>query len=195
MSSADDSLLDTVTRHLSEPPAGDAAAEARSMLLQLATAYSAGEGPLDSEVTQPTGFNPHNAALFESVLESAFLVANADGHFDEVERKAFVRVVRDACEGAVGDAQIEALLSDLDDLLTEDGLDKRIEMVGRAIVRPEHGEEVLRIAGLLAYVSAGVSDVERGVLDKLCSRFGLAPRILQRVLAEVASAVSNVTAD
>lgn len=195
MSPADDSLLDKVAKRLSEPPARNAAVDARSMLLQLATAYSAGGPALDSEVTQPTGFNPHAATLFESVLESAFLVSNADGHFDDVERRAFIRVVREACQGAVADMQIDALLSDLGDLLLEDGLEKRIEMVGRAIVRPEHGEEVLRIAGLLAFVSAGVSETERGVLEKLCSRFGLGLEVLTRVLSEVERAVDRAAAD
>jgi tellurite resistance protein len=75
--------------------------------------------------------------------------------------------------------------------LTEDGADKRVEMVGRTITRPEHGEEVLRIAGLLAHASAGVSDVERSWLEKLATRFGLEAGVLERVLDEVEAAVGS----
>ncbi len=191
--SSDDSLLTRVAKHLSEPPPnGEPKVDATSMLLQLATAYSSsGSTTVDSEVTQPTGFNPHAAVLFEAVLESAFLVANADGVFDAEERAAFVRVVHEACHGAVSSAQIEALLSDLSDLLDEDGIDKRIDMVGKSITRPEHGEEVIRIAGLLAHVSAGVSEVERDVLVKMCSRFGLQADTLDKVMVEVESAVAH----
>jgi hypothetical protein len=189
MTLADDSTLNKVARSLSDAPKGPDS-DARSMLLQLAVAYSSGEQSLDG-ATQPTGFNPFAAALFEAVLESAFLVATADGEFDAVERAAFVKVVGDACAGKVSTAQVDALLSDLADLLNEDGLDKRIHMVGKTVTRPEHGEEVLRVAGLLAHVSAGVSPVERQVLEKLSERFGLDVVVLDRVLGEVRSAVSD----
>lgn len=157
------------------------------MLVRLASAFSSGEQVLEEDITRPTGFNPFAAALFEAVLESAYLVANADGHFDATERNAFVHVVLEACDGQVSTAQMDALLADLAQQLNEDGVDKRIEMVGRTITRPEHGEEVLRIAGLLAHASAGMSDVERAMLEKLAARFGLDDSALDRVLAEVHS--------
>ena len=57
--------------------------------------------------------------------------------------------------------------NDMIEVLIEDGLDKRVQFLGRTISKPEHQREVLRIAGLLAHVSDGVSDVERDVLTKL----------------------------
>ncbi len=191
MTSTDDSLLVEVAKRLSQPPEAGRRHAAQSMLLQLANAYSSSDQLSDVEVTQPTGFNPFAATLFEAVLESAFLVANADGHFDDTERRAFVKVVQVACGGAVTDMQIEALLSDLSDLLADDGVDKRVEMVAKAISRPEHAEEVLRIAGLLAQVSDGVSDVERVVLEKLRVRFGLPPSVLDDVLGQVVDALAQ----
>lgn len=185
MSSVDDNLLSRVAKRLSEPPRFTPGQDPRAMLVRLASAFSSGEQTLEDEITRPTGFNPFAAALFEAVLESAFLVANADGHFDEDERNAFVHVVIEACGGQVTEVQLQALLADLDQQLAEDGTDKRVEVVGRTITRPEHGEEVLRIAGLLAHASAGVSAVERQLLEKLATRFGLDPGVLDRVLGEV----------
>jgi tellurite resistance protein len=146
---------------------------------------------LDDETTQPTGFDPQAAALFEAVVESAFLVANADGEFDDVERRAFMRVVLSACKGSVSEQQINALLADLGDLLEEDGIDKRVGMVARTITRPEQAHEVLRIAGLIAHVSDGVSSVERAVLDKLASEFRLDRGAVEGALAEVTRALSE----
>jgi tellurite resistance protein len=190
MSSVDDNLLSRVAKRLSEPPRFSPGQDPRAMLVRLATAFSSGEQPLEDEITRPTGFNPFAAALFEAVLESAFLVANADGHFDSDEQNAFVHVVIEACGGQVSEAQLQALLADLAQQLAEDGSDKRVEMVGRTITRPEHGEEVLRIAGLLAHASAGVSLVERRLLEQLAERFGLPDGALERVLGEVQSVVS-----
>jgi tellurite resistance protein len=191
MSVTDDKLMSRVARRLSEPPRYVPGQDPRAMLVRLANAFSSGEQLLEEDTTRPTGFNPFAAALFEAVLESAFLVANADGDFDAREREAFVHVVLEGCGNEVSEVQLRAVLADLAEQLVEDGLDKRIEMVGRTITRPQHGEEVLRIAGLLAHVSAGVSAVERAVLEKLTQRFGLPLSTLEEVLGEVQAVVSG----
>jgi tellurite resistance protein len=50
-------------------------------------------------LTQPTGFDPEAARLFEAIVESAYLVATADGHFDSAEQVAFQQVVLAGCGG------------------------------------------------------------------------------------------------
>ncbi len=189
MAASDPSLLNKVVERLSKPPSFSSGGEVRSMLMQLASAYSTGVQGLGDDSTQPTGFNPYAAALFEAVLESAFLVANADGHFDQDEREAFVRVVIEASGRAVSEAQIAALLADLSEALQEDGLGKRIEMVAKTIKRPEHAHEVLRIAALLAHVSEGVSDVEREALERMAACFSLEISVVDEVVSEVREAV------
>src|ERR1700738_5186295 len=82
-----------------------------------AAAY--GARPSD-EATVPTGFDPYAVALFETIVEGAYLVAKADGELDDAERKAFERVVVNACSGTVTPKQIQALLADLQDQLDED---------------------------------------------------------------------------
>lgn len=187
MQRTDDSLLDRVAKKLGEPPPY-AAQGATGSILAVAAASYAHAG--DEDVTQPTGFDPHAAALFEAVVESAYLVANADGEFDDVERGAFEHVVIHACAGSVGERQVAALLADLHDQLHEDGLDKRIDMVVRTITKPEHAREVMRVAALLAHISGGVSDVERGVLAKLAARLGIGESQIAEILDEVAAALA-----
>ena len=182
----DHSLLTKVAQKLTEAPAY--AEQSQGSILAIAARFY-GSRPQGEEVTQPTGFDPAAAALFEAVIESAFIVANADGEFDDTERAAFQFVVLAACNNKVTESQVVALLADLEDLLKEDGVDKRVEMVARTITTPEQAREVLRIAGLIAHVSAGVSDVERRVLEKLTSQFGLDPAILDETLKEVTAVV------
>jgi len=182
-----DSLLGRVAEKLSEPPSYAEPGQKGSILAVAAASF--GSKPTTDDVTQPTGFDPEAAALFEAVVESAYLVANADGEFDETERSAFERVVVTACEGTVAEQQIHALIEDLHDQLSEDGIDKRVAMVSRSISKPEHQQEVLRVAALLAQVSGGVSQVERDVLDKLCTAFSLGQDALTRALAEAEKAV------
>ena len=185
----DSSLITKVVRSLSLPPAYAETGVRGSILTAAATSYGF-RADLD-ELTQPTGFDPVAAQLFEALVESAFLVANADGQFDTTEQTAFQHVVLAACGGFVVERQVSALLSDLQDLLAEDGIDKRIDMVARQVTKPEHAREVLRVAALLAEVSGGVSEIERSVMARLTERLGLPAGALDQALVDAKSALAR----
>ncbi len=156
-------------------------------ILSLAAA-SYGSRPSD-EATVPTGFDPQACALFEAIVEGAYLVASADGVVDAEERRTFERVVTTACGGAVPPAAITALVADLQDQLAEDGIDARCKAIATHAHRPEHGREVLRIAALIAHVSDSVSEVERAVLDKIAMACGMVHADVEQALADVRAAV------
>lgn len=189
MSVVNESLLSKVARSLSLPPADTSTGSGSSILVAAAQSY--GARPIEDDLTLPTGFDPHAAALFEAVVEAAFLVANADDEFDDDERHAFESVVTQAVSGDVNQQQIKALLSDLAELLREDGIEARVTMVGRTVTKPLQQREVLRIAALLAHVSGGVSDVERSVLAKLATAFALGDDAVSDALSEAERALSN----
>jgi tellurite resistance protein len=190
MPAPDSSLIGKVARQLTQAPAYAETAGAQSSLLSLA-ARSYGWKVDSDELTQPTGFDPEAARLFEAVVEGAFLVANADGDFDGTEQAAFQHVVVSACAGRVGEPQVSALLADLHDQLGEDGMQKRIERLGRAITREDHAREVLRVSSLLAHVSGGVSVVERELLDKLAAEFKLTDAAVDQAIEEAAHALKE----
>jgi tellurite resistance protein len=100
-------------------------------------------------------------------------------------------VVVTACAGIVAERQVSALLADLQDQLEEDGMGKRIEMVARTVLREDHAREVLRVASLLAYVSGGVSPVEREILDKLATEFKLTGVAVEQAIEEAAHALTG----
>ena len=189
MSAPDQNLLERVATKLSLPPSYAEEGTKSSILTVAAASY--GSQPTEDDITQPTGFDPDAAALFEAVVEAAFLVANADGDFDPTERAAFEHVVLSACEGVVGQGQVHALVADLEDQMHEDGIDKRVKMVSRTVSKPEHAQEVLRVAALLAHVSGGVSTEERDVLEKLTESFGSDEDALKRALSEAEQALSD----
>jgi tellurite resistance protein len=188
MPANDSTLIGKVLAELSRPPSYAARGVKDSILVASATSYGARS---EDDLTQPTGFDPEAARLFEAVVESAYLVANADGEFDPTEQQTFQHVVLKACGGRVAERQITALLADLRDQLAEDGVEKRIEMVARGFARQEQAQEVLRVAALVAHVSGGVSDVERGVLERLAKALGLTGAATTTALSEVATALSS----
>ena len=186
---ADPSLLAKVALSIARAPEGAPPGSGSSLLA--ASAQSYGARPDQEDVTIPTGFDPHAAALFEAVVEAAYLVANADGEFDDGERGAFESVVVEATGKAVDARQIEALLADFGEMLSEDGLAQRIAFLGRTVTKPVHQREVLRIAALLAHVSGGVSDVERDVLGKMAVAFSLDPATVGEAVSEAERALSG----
>ena len=188
MSVADERLLEKVARGLSEPWAGEERTAQGSILTVSAGVY--GARPVTDETTIPTGFDPQAAALFEAIVEAAYLVATADGVLDDSEREAFAQVVIEACGGAVDESTVQGLLADLGDQLEEDGLERRIAALRGAVGKLAHQRELLRIAGLLAHVSGGVSDAERAVLYKLAAAFQLAPAEVDAALDAVKSALA-----
>lgn len=160
----------------------------RSILTLSAAAY--GSRPTD-ESTVPTGFDPMAAALFESIVEGAYIVATADGVFDEEERRTFERIVSAACGGSVPQGHVADLVEDLADQLAEDGLDRRLERLGEGITRPEHAREVVRIAALIAQVSEDVSEIERAVLERLAVACKLDRAEVDAALADVKKALAT----
>src|SRR5689334_1255508 len=136
MIAPDKGLLERVARGVSRPGVSAPSGVTASILAQAAASY--GARPIIDEATVPTGFDPAAAALFEAIIEAAFLVANSDGVFDDEERAAFQSVVTTACNGQVQMMQLDALLSDLCEQLADDGIEKRARMVARTITRRDH---------------------------------------------------------
>jgi tellurite resistance protein len=180
-------LLARVARSAAQPGKPLDPSKPVSILSLAAASYGARPS---EDATVPTGFDPLAVALFEAIVEGAFLVANADGVFDTEERKAFERVVVAACGGTVAPHQIAALVSDLSDQLSEDGVDKRVEALAKTATKREHALEVLRIAALLAQSSEDVSKVEREVLGKIATATGLEAGAVDSALADVKSALA-----
>lgn len=160
--------------------------DTRSILTLAAASF--GGRPME-EATHPTGFDPFAAALFECIVEGAYLVASADGVFDEEERSVFERVVTAACGDKVSSSLVAGLVSDLAEQLAEDGLDRRIVRLAASVLRKEQAREVLRIAALMASASEDVSATERDVLERLARAFGLEPNAVEVALGEVRSAM------
>jgi tellurite resistance protein len=167
---------------------GPAFGSTASILSQAAASY--GVRPAE-DATVPTGFDPLAVALFEAIVEGAYLVANADGIFDEGERRTFERVVSAACGSDVAPQRIAALIAELEDQLRTHGLDRRIRSLGRAVLRVEHAREVLRIAALLAQATADVSPVEREVLVKIARECRLGAGDVDAALAAAGHALAR----
>ncbi len=183
-----DERINLLARVARSPGAAKGTTGPNSILTLAAASYGA---KVNDESTVPTGFDPNAARLFEAIVEGAYLVATADGVIDESERHTFEKVVAAASGGIVTQEQVNALVGDLADELAEDGLDARLRAVGERAPKRAQGEEVLRIAALLAQASENVSDVERDVLAKLATACSLTQTDVDLALDDVKKALAS----
>ncbi len=86
---------------------------------------------------------------------------------------------------------MDTLLRDLEEQLAEDGLDQRLRVIGKAISRRDHQQEILRIATLIAHISGGISPEERSVLERLASGFHLPSGSVEAALHQVEQALGS----
>ncbi len=181
MAARDDTFLERVAERLGRPPSYAEPTREESILTVAANHYGSDAYGDDAE---KMGFDPKAAALFEALVESAFLVAHVDGEFDAAEREVFRHVVLAACGGRVAERQLEGLMADLEDLLDEDGYDQRVSRVARAVSDSDQAREVLRVSALLAQASGGVNAAEQALLEKIARALRLGPETLNEALRE-----------
>ncbi|MFO0680097.1 MAG: tellurite resistance TerB family protein [Polyangiaceae bacterium] len=170
-------------------PGGEVPSRATASILALAAA-TYGAKPL-ADATVPTGFDPTAVALFEAIVEAAFLVAHADGVFDEAERRSFEKLVTQASGGTVASATVQWLVGELDRAFARDGMDKRIAMVAMRIRKPEHAREILRIASVVALATDDVGPEERSVLVRVAKAVGLDEAAVDEATAHVRAALAK----
>jgi tellurite resistance protein len=129
--------------------------------------------PTEATSTLRTGFDPRGANLFRALVEAAYLVANADDHFDDDEQATFAQLVADACDDAVPAPDLDMLVGELALDLATGGMDERIAAVVASVTTDEQRLEVFRVATVMAYASSGMNATERSVLDRLSEGLGL----------------------
>jgi tellurite resistance protein len=179
MAVPDKGTLDRVARAISRSGAG-APSDAIATILTQAATYGANPGT--GAATAPSAF--------EATVEAAFLVANADGLFDEEERSAFQHVVLEACNHLIPDEMMQGLLAELGRRLAADGIEKRICAVACSLTGRDQQLEVLRTATLMAEVSGGVAAQERKVLESLARECSLDGSAIDQALAEAEDALN-----
>ena len=189
MSVADERLLEKVARGLNEP-VGGRPTRLRRPPSSASRRASTARGPSTDETTIPTGFDPAGGGALRSHRRSCVPGRSADGVLDDSEREAFVQVVIEACGGAVDEQQVQRPPGRSRASSSKKTASTRASRRSAARRQARAQREVLRIAGLLAHVSGGVSEVERDVLGKLAAAFHLDPGEVDAALDAVKSALA-----
>jgi tellurite resistance protein len=182
MSAPDKNFIERVATCIAQPGPNAPRGVRHSILAQAARVH--GQKPLGDEATAPTGFDPAATALFEGTVESAYLVATADGPLDGTEDAVLRAIVGIGCDGKVSTEQMKALFDELVSARQRETEAQRAAHIAQMITNRDHQREVLRIAAIMARASGGVRPAERGLLDRLAKGFSLEPTAVDAAIAE-----------
>src|SRR6185312_11133577 len=94
--------------------------------------------------------------LFRASVEAGYLVASADGEFDDKERATLIKAVQTLSIGAVIEWETETLVDDCVARSKKDGHDARAKAVGAELKTIGHAEAGLFAAAAVARASKGV---------------------------------------
>jgi tellurite resistance protein len=129
--------------------------------------------------------------LFNAIVEAGYLVAAADGSVDDTELQTLKQAVATLTEGEMTPGDIDTLIEDLIDLRKSEGEEARCKAVG-VILRDAHaGEEGVYLAAAIAYVSAGLSEPELAVMEKIARTASLSGAQLAVIATSVRDEIAR----
>jgi len=125
---------------------------------------------------------PHQAEMFRAAVEAGYLVAAADGTFDDTERETLVKAIEILSVGAVIEWEVESLLDECAARSEKDGAAKRAEAVGKELSGLGAAEPGLLIAAAVARATKKIDKKEAEILKAVAAAAGLSPDELTAIV-------------
>lgn len=125
------------------------------------------------------------AERFSAMLETAFLVAAADGELTETESGHLGKLIRALTEGAIPEADIEGLLGSYVDLLDEQGYEARFRHVAEVLNEKSLRKMALLLAAGIIQIDGKAASEETRVLSEIAGVFGFSKEEVDALCARV----------
>jgi tellurite resistance protein len=116
---------------------------------------------------------PHQNEVFRAAVEAGYLVATADGTFDDTERETLVKAIGILSVGAVIEWEVETLLEECAGRAKKEGAAKRAEAVGGELKKLGSAEAGLLLAAAVAKATKKVDKKEADTLKAVGVAAGL----------------------
>jgi tellurite resistance protein len=125
------------------------------------------------------GYNP------TPVIDLGVLIANADGTVDERERELLLEVFQALLETKLTPEVLDHVVSASLEVIEVAGAEARARLVAAILQDCDAVEPGLRVALAIAFASEGLSDAERGVIDRIAKAAGVPKRRVDELVDEV----------
>ena len=139
-----------------------------------------------AELIQQAGEMASIAAL----VETAYLVAAADGTVSSEESDKLANAVATATDGKFGDDFCKTLVDNAAERRNNEGADARITDMGVVITDADMRRAAMLFACGVAWLNRGVGEKEGLVLQALARAFGMSIHDMQKLLGQAKQAVS-----
>ena len=125
---------------------------------------------------------PHQNEVFRAAVEAGYLVAAADGNFDETERETLVKAIEILSVGAVIEWEVETLLDECEARSEKEGAGKRAEAVGGELEKLGSAEPGLLLAAAVERATKKIDKKEAETLKALGAAAGLTGEQLSAIV-------------
>jgi len=129
--------------------------------------------------------DPSGEAENAGLIETAFLMAAADGQFGNAEQDEFGEALQFLTGGKLNTEQVDDILDELIDALRKDGWEKRIGVVSSQLKSPELRRNAYRLAAGISFVDGAVQDEEARLFALLGEAFEIPTDEASKILTEV----------
>lgn len=131
---------------------------------------------------------PKQNEVFRAAVEAGYLVAIADGTFDDSERATLVRAVEILSIDAVVQWETESLLEESEARAKAEGPAKRAIAVGAELKKLGQAESGLLLAAAVAWATKKVAKKEADLLEAVATAAGLTKEQLKAVVKKASLA-------
>lgn len=125
------------------------------------------------------------ALTMGGMIETAFLMAAADGELSEIEHEQLVATIEQVAGEAYDVARIRATLDQLLESLEADGWETRIAAVAQSLTDPDARRNAYRLAAGVSFVDGEVQESEERLFGLLAQAFEIPPKEAEWILTEV----------
>src|SRR5262249_8623420 len=131
---------------------------------------------------------PEQNEVFRLACEAACLAAFADIEVDDAEKQAIIAAIGLLSVGDVVEWEADTLVDECAKKIADEGIEARVAAVGEALKRLGQAEPALLVATFVAQASAGIDDIEHGVLEAVAEAAGLPNDALGAIVRRVREA-------
>jgi tellurite resistance protein len=116
---------------------------------------------------------PNQNEVFRAAVEAGYLVATADGNFDDAERATLVKAIDILSVGAIIEWEVETLLDECEARARKDGAPKRARAIGAELKKLGSAEAGLLLAAAVALTTKKIDKAEADVLKTVGAGAGI----------------------
>ena len=119
------------------------------------------------------------------MIETAFLMAAADGELSEIEQEQLVATIDHIAGEKYDSDRIRTMLDQLLESLEADGWETRIAAVAQSLTDAEARRNAYRLAAGVSFVDGEVQESEERLFGLLAQAFEIPPKEAEWILTEV----------